>query len=107
MLGRFDASREAIDRALVLHPGWSVAFNSRGVLARAEGHDSEALSHFQEAAAADPSNLRVHLNLGGLYEKMGETQKAISEYEVFLGAWKGDLTRAEAIRTRIERLKKR
>ncbi|MEK7410507.1 MAG: hypothetical protein AAB327_03850, partial [Actinomycetota bacterium] len=43
------------------------------------GNDEEALRRFQEARAADPKNSRIHLNIGGLYEKQKKSAEAIAE----------------------------
>jgi Flp pilus assembly protein TadD len=48
------------------------------------GKDDEAIKTLQRAIALNPKNADAHVNLGGLYDAMGETAKATASYKMYL-----------------------
>lgn len=64
-----------------------------------------AFKDYQNAFQNDPSNVKVYFQLGVLYVKMGEKNKAIKAFEEFVEKWKKDRRYAEIALAEIKKLK--
>ena len=63
-----------LERALALYPGNSYAHNARGTRALADGALDLAVMHFTRAAAADPQEPALRMNLASAYRAMGDVE---------------------------------
>ena len=77
------------------------------ILASSRNDREAARSWFEQAVEADPDNLQVLFNLGGVYEELGQYEKAIEAYQGFVDRWTGSLDLAESVREKLEYLRAR
>ena len=54
-----------------------------GILEQTAGNLSGALGRYERAAQLEPKNATVHYRLSGLYQKLGNQEKARAELEEF------------------------
>jgi tetratricopeptide (TPR) repeat protein len=59
----------------------SVAYHSRGVNAGRAGAWAEAVTYFRKAAALDPTNASVRLDLGVALSRSGQTKEAVEQVQ--------------------------
>ncbi len=67
-------------KTLIYNPGHVDANFKLGLLLLANGMTKEAILHFEQAVHNDPRNVRILIQLGVAYEKLGNSQKALSIY---------------------------
>ena len=81
---RTGSARLAFERAIEANPTNCAAYNQLGVLARKEGHFSEAESSYLACIDRDPTFPQVYLNLGILYEVyLGKLPQALEAYREY------------------------
>jgi len=77
------------EKALSLDPGYAEALAQLGTMAAMQGNLQKAEQYYI-AALKDPSGVSApdismaHYNLGKIYEKSGQSQKALKHYQQFL-----------------------
>ena len=99
-MGRFDEAYIEVDRARELDPV-SLPVATEGGNVRMMARDfGEAIRHYQEAVALDPSFKPVHYKLLEIYTTLGRYSEALEEF-VLLGEASG--AEATAARERLER----
>jgi Flp pilus assembly protein TadD len=81
---RFDEATRLLQGVLVLDETNAKAHNSLGWLALQKGDPGSALGYFQKAVDSDPSFPETYLNLGILYKRSGQLEKARSSLQAFL-----------------------
>jgi tetratricopeptide (TPR) repeat protein len=69
-----------LDRALGLDPNLSVAYAARGSISRDHGDVSRAMEEYSRSIQTTP-NVDAFFERGQLYEKLGDHQKAIADYD--------------------------
>jgi tetratricopeptide (TPR) repeat protein len=69
-----------LDRALGLDPNLSAAYAARGSISRDHGDVSRAMAEYSRSIETSP-NVEAFFERGQLYEKLGEHQKAIADYD--------------------------
>ena len=57
---------------------------SQGLKAQLAGDESTAESTYQQAIKLDPNNAVAHYNLGTVYDRQGNTSRAVTEYTATL-----------------------
>lgn len=83
------AARVEWESALRIDPANSDSLTQMGTLAAIEGNLQSAERYYAIAllspnGKADPDKSMVHYNLGKVYEKWGQPQKALQQYEQFM-----------------------
>jgi len=76
-----------------------MAEEALGYIAEADGELNEATAHFQRVTEQYASSYvarRVYMDLGRLYEKLGETDKAADTYEALVSRHPGSEYATEA-----------
>lgn len=84
LLAETGALEEALgqfDRALVIAPRAFEAKTGRGMALTSLGRYPEAEKALRDALLLNPNPVRVHYELGVLYRKTGEYQKAVDEFK--------------------------
>ena len=69
-----------LDRALGLDPNLSAAYAARGSISRDHGDVSRAMEEYSRSIQTTP-NVDAFFERGQLYEKLGDHQKAIADYD--------------------------
>jgi adenylate cyclase len=123
MNGKFDASAEAIDRALRLNPYSSAAYAQRGLVRVSLGHPDEAVQDFDFAIRLAPTAMTVGENLYFrgrallLHGRYQEAAEAAARAIAFVPEWQdymlltaayamlGDAPRAQAASAELLRLR--
>jgi len=67
--------------AVQLKPNYVAALNTIGTTCMDMGKDEEALSYLSRASKADPTNFRVCINIGFIYQKMDSNMTAIKYFD--------------------------
>jgi len=62
------------------NPGAGIAHNNLGTILLAEGNVTEAMAHFEKAAAIEPNAADVHSNLGSALLQQGLLEAAIRQF---------------------------
>ena len=79
-LGEDSQALEDLDRALGLDPNLSGAYAAKGSISRDHGDVSRAMEEYTRSIQSSP-NVEAFFERGQLYEKLGEHQKAIADYD--------------------------
>ena len=79
--GRFDEARRLLDGLVGRHSGASIGYNSLGQVVMRQGEVLKAVDLFVKAGKIDPQEGAYHINLGGAYYALGQTEAAIREFE--------------------------
>jgi len=91
LLGRLRESEQAYRAALRLAPAHVPALSDLGHLLARQGRHSEAVACLERAVRLEPhADLADHLRLAGLYERLGQTRRAIEAWRVCLREGQGD-----------------
>jgi tetratricopeptide (TPR) repeat protein len=77
-LGEYDLAQEALLAAYALNPNDTVALTELSRAFFADGRYPQSAQYAEEAIKVEPSDARLHGNLGIIYYKMGDYAKAIS-----------------------------
>jgi len=81
--GRGQEALPLLRRALEAKPDFADARYQLGKILLAEGAVSEALTELQAAARAAPDDANIRYQLGRAYQKLGRTELADEQFEVF------------------------
>jgi superkiller protein 3 len=76
-------ARQAFTRALELDPNLFPAHLQMGILEQAAGNLPAALEQYERAVQLEPENAAVHYRLSGVYQKLGNREKARAELAEF------------------------
>jgi predicted Zn-dependent protease len=79
--GRFDEARCLLNGLVSRHSGASIGYNSLGQVVMRQGEVLKAVDLFVKAGKIDPQEGAYHINLGGAYYALGQTEAAIREFE--------------------------
>ena len=66
--------------ALQINADSYLAHNNLGFLLAEQGHDAEAIDHFNQALRREPESAVTHLNLGSALERQGRLKDAMQHY---------------------------
>jgi tetratricopeptide (TPR) repeat protein len=69
-----------LDRALQLDPNLSAAYAAKGSISRDHGDVSRAMDEYTKSIQSNP-NVEAFFERGQLYEKLGDHQNAIADYD--------------------------
>ncbi|MBN2550951.1 MAG: tetratricopeptide repeat protein [Anaerolineales bacterium] len=81
-LQEYDLAQESLLASYALNPTDTVALTELSRAFFAAGRFAQAAQYAEEAAKVDPADPRLHGNLGVIYYKQGEYNKAISELQL-------------------------
>jgi tetratricopeptide (TPR) repeat protein len=76
-----DAAKASFDEALRLNPRSHAAMTGEGIVLGRKGNLKEAEQTLKEALIQNPNPVRTHYELGLVYQKSGDLEKAIAEFE--------------------------
>ena len=79
--GALDDAMRSFDEALKLNPRMFEAKTGRGAVLSRKGALKEAERVLQDALQLNPNPVRTHYELGLVYEKLGDTEKAMAEFK--------------------------
>jgi tetratricopeptide (TPR) repeat protein len=79
-LSQDDQALADYDRALQMDPALARAYTARGAISRAHGDVTQAMEEYTKSIQARP-NVEAYYERGQLYEKLGQHQKAIDDYD--------------------------
>ena len=79
--GALNEAMAAFDDVLKLNPRSFEARVGRGIVLGRLGKFAESEQQLRDALVLNPNQVRVHYELGRLYEKHGDFGKAVSEYK--------------------------
>ena len=79
--GSLQEAEETFDKALSLNSRYHDAMTGKGIVLARMGRDKEAEEMLQKALVLNPNPIRTYYELGLLYEKQGDFNKAVSEYK--------------------------
>jgi tetratricopeptide (TPR) repeat protein len=79
--GSLKEAEETFDKALSLNGRYHDAMTGKGIVLARMGRDKEAEEMLQKALVLNPNPIRTYYELGLLYEKQGDFNKAVSEYK--------------------------
>jgi tetratricopeptide (TPR) repeat protein len=79
--GDADEAKRAFDTALQLNPRSHAAMTGEGIVLARKGSLKEAEQTLKDALAQNPNPVRTHYELGQVYEKLGDFEKAAAEYK--------------------------
>ncbi len=79
-LGEDPQALADLDRALGLDPNLSTAYAAKGSISRDHGDVSRAMEEYARSIQTNP-NVEAFFERGQLYEKLGDHQKAIADYD--------------------------
>ena len=79
--GALDDAMRSFDEALKLNPRMFDAKTGRGTVLARKGELKEAERILQDALLLNPNPVRTHYELGLVYEKLGDTDKAMTEFK--------------------------
>ena len=85
--GKLEQAVAECKKAIVLDPEQGQAYNDIGVYLMQQGHDEDAEEWFQRSivAARMPGRQFPHYNLGRIYERRRELNRAAASYQAALG----------------------
>ena len=89
LLNKFDLAQEALLASYALNPTDTIALTELSRAYFSDGRYTQAVQYAEEAVKVDPSNPRLHGNLGIMYYKNEQLDKAIPELRL---AVRGGLT---------------
>jgi tetratricopeptide (TPR) repeat protein len=78
--GRLREAETAYRAALDISPGNAIAAHNLGVLAATQGEHLSAISHFDNAIAAEPRYASAHYNRAVALERLGRRREAIANF---------------------------
>ena len=79
--GAPDEAQLSFAEALKLNPRSHAAMTGEGVVQATKGDLKEAEKTLRAALAQNPNPVRTHYELGVVYEKLGDLDKALQEYK--------------------------
>ncbi len=79
--GALDDAMRSFDEALKLNPRMFAAKTGRGVVLARKGELKAAERILQDALLLNPNPVRTHYELGLVYEKLGDPEKAMAEFK--------------------------
>ncbi len=80
--GQFDKAISDFSIALEINPRYAEAYNNRGIAyAKGKGQYEKALSDFLKAIEINPVNADIYDNRGITYERLGDKEKACSDWK--------------------------
>ena len=79
----FQPARANLHRALQLKPDFAEAQLQLGIMEQQEGRYVESIPILEKALQFDPSLGLAHFRLGQAYKRLGQTEKAQAEYDLF------------------------
>jgi tetratricopeptide (TPR) repeat protein len=80
-LGRTEAARTLMHKALQLNPRLAMAYLDLGIMDADAGQRDQALREYKTALMLDPADVQVHWRLGRLYQSMGRKEEAKAEFD--------------------------
>ncbi len=83
-LGRAGDAEKTFKVITVQNKNYAAAYNGLGLVAVRRGNAEAARENFQHALQLDPHGVEPMLNLGLLYQKLGDKEQAIRYYKLFL-----------------------
>ena len=75
---------EELEKALKINPYSVEARKTKAITLREMGHLREAVEEYRETMILDPDDVKIHLELAGLYEIMEEYENAEMFYQNFI-----------------------
>jgi folate-binding protein YgfZ len=81
-----DRALELLHRAIAIAPGWSDAWESKGVILGRLGRYDEAIAVMHELLEIDPSAHMAHSNLSLFYNRLGDIEAAERHLALAAGA---------------------
>jgi arylsulfatase A-like enzyme/cytochrome c-type biogenesis protein CcmH/NrfG len=103
-LERRPEALEALQKACALAPGRSDWHGTLAGLLAEQNRGAEAIALLRGFLDRHPDDALALFNLGVLLEASGDVAGALRLYRDAVGRWRGDPSRLEALRRRIERL---
>jgi predicted Zn-dependent protease len=79
--GDADGANRSFDAALLLNPRSHAAMTGKGIILARKGTLKEAEQILNEALVQNPNPVRTHYELGRVYEKLGDYDRAAAEYK--------------------------
>jgi Flp pilus assembly protein TadD len=79
--GAFAEATQSFDEALKINPHSYDAKTGKAAILARSGKLKEAEQSLREALVLNPNPVRTHYELGLIYEKLGEFDKAVAEYK--------------------------
>lgn len=79
--GAPDEARLSFAEALKINPRSHAALTGEGIVLADKGNYREAEQTLKAALAQNPNPVRTHYELGVVYEKLGDFEKAVLEYK--------------------------
>jgi tetratricopeptide (TPR) repeat protein len=77
--GDTEKTRQHLEKAIQLAPGYEDALNDLGALNHREGHYAKAMELFERALKMNPSSFLARVNLGGTLIALGDYERAVQE----------------------------
>jgi tetratricopeptide (TPR) repeat protein len=99
-LGKPDEAMSDLDRAVTLAPSNVDALDARLRLQFSRDKREEGLADLDSAASLAPKEAFARLEYANFYEKYGQTEKAIAQYDLWIDAHRRDSRRADALNDR-------
>ncbi|MBN2321200.1 MAG: tetratricopeptide repeat protein [Acidobacteria bacterium] len=100
-------SIKLFDKAIQLVPDDAFAYSQAGTVRYFLQGCNEAMEFYYNALELQPDYARVYYNLGGCYRTLGNREKAIEAYQLYVSIdEKGEEARVERARNYIEELRK-
>ena len=104
--GKLDSAKRYIDKAMKSNRNFAPIYNLKGIIANQENQFDEALANFKKALSLlTEEDVKILVNMGQVYIKMGEKRKALDVLEKALTKAKSEPLKQE-IRKLIEMLSK-
>jgi tetratricopeptide (TPR) repeat protein len=79
--GTLDEAMKSFDDALRLNPRLYDAKTGKGIILARKGNLKEAEQVLKDALVLNPNPVRTHYELGLLYERLNEFEKAVAEFK--------------------------
>jgi tetratricopeptide (TPR) repeat protein len=94
-----------LETGLLRIPGqWSLHYRL-GVISQKQGNLEAAAKHFEKVLVLNRSYVPVRYNLGELHLALGDTLRAVREYEAFIMNWTGPKQAAVAVMNKLSSLR--